>query len=170
MRIRIFVLVLAVAFFVAVASSAIIQKVVTVKARDSVNESLVTVNGIGYDLLEVELNGSGSVRIVNNAYFNFKGRIVNLSVEKDDVKFLVERTGNGIWAFYYDNNSNNLLDNDDIKMGEVKIEQGSSSLDGDIFTVDDEKNLKITMRYEPYVEKGDYVVKFEIIPVYERYS
>jgi len=159
-----------VVFFLAVTSSAIVQKIVTVKAKDKVNKPFVTVDGVNYGIVEVTLNGSGSVKVVNNAYFSFKGKITNLSVEKDNIEFLVRRSGNGIWTFYYDNNSNNLLDSGDIKMGEIKIEQGSSSLDGDIFTVDNEKNLKITMRYEPYVEEGDYTVKFEIIPVYEEYS
>jgi type II secretory pathway component PulJ len=159
--------------FVMVVSSTIVQRVVEVKAEDRVEEPLVLVNGVSIGVVEVKLNnGNGEIKVVNKAPFTFEGKIVNVSVERESVEFLVKmnETKNGIWDFYYDDNSNGLLDKDDIKMGEVKIEQGSSSLDRNKFTVKNEKVLKITMRYKPYVETGNYVVRFEIVPIYERYG
>lgn len=164
------VLLMAMTAILVVVSSTLVQKLANVEIKDVVEERMVQIVGANDGSLSMTLNGSGEFKVVNKAYFTFKGKIVNLSVENDGVNFLVKRTGNGIWSFYYDNNSNTLLDGGDIKMGEVKIEQNSSSLDVDEFTVRNEKVLKITIRYEPYVETGNYSVKFEIVPVYEKYS
>jgi hypothetical protein len=50
--------------------------------------------------------------------------------------------------------------------------QGSSSLEGDAFTVasNSEKKLKISLLFEPYASEGNYEISFEIVAVYETHS
>jgi len=110
--------------------------------------------------------------IRNEGDFSFKGKILNLSVTLNESEFLVERSGNGIWSFYYDKDGDGAISNGDIAIGRVKIIQGSSSLDGDVFTVseNDEKKITVKLEYYPYASNGTYRVYFEIAPVYEERS
>ncbi len=137
---------------------------------------LVKVNGMDC-CIEVQMEDSdsdgfpdfGILRVTNEGDFSFRGRVVDLSVRKGDEVYLTNLTGNGIWYFYSDEDYNGEVTPSDILVGKVKIEQGSSSLERDVFVVsaNGEKELRIRMYYAPYAEEGEYKIEFEIITLYE---
>ncbi len=147
---------------------------VTFKAET--NGSLVSINGeyggVSVALEDSDNDGfcdSGSVLIRNEGDFSFNGRIANLAIRHDLENYLVVPAGNGIWYFYSDVDSNGALSENDIKIGKIKIEQGSSALEGDSFTVasNSEKKLNIKLYFEPYASRGTYEVSFDVLAIYE---
>jgi len=148
---------------------------VTFKAETS--GSLVSINGehggVSISLEDSDNDGfsdSGSVLIRNEGDFSFSGRIANLAVKHGSENYLVSLSGNGIWYFYSDEDSDGAISENDIKIGKIKIEQGSSALEGDSFTVasNGEKELNIRLYFEPYASQGIYEVSFDILAIYEK--
>jgi|Deesub1362A_J573_1020465.scaffolds.fasta_scaffold00534_22 phosphatidate phosphatase APP1 len=157
--------------------ASLINHVVNVKIAGTAEGSLVFVDGqtgkkVSTTLTDSDSDGfadSGQISIQNRADFTFKGKIIDLTVEKDDKTFLSTISGNGIWYFYEDSDLSGNLSDGDILVGKVKIEQGSSNLDGDTFTVaaNSEKELRIHLYFEPYAAEGNYEISFDIIAVYD---
>jgi hypothetical protein len=148
---------------------------VTFKAET--NGSLVYINGergsVSVSLEDSDNDGfsdSGSVLIRNEGDFSFNGRVANLAVRHEDENYLVILAGNGIWYFYSDEDSDGAISENDIKIGKIKIEQGSSALEGDSFTVasNGEKELNIKIYFEPYASQGIYEVSFDVLAIYEK--
>ncbi len=154
----------------------------SVTFRAETNGSLVSINGINGDnsvsvaLEELEDSDNdgfcdkGGVVVRNEGDFSFNGRIANLAIRHESEEYLVVLAGNGIWYFYSDVDSNGELSDSDVKIGKVKIEQGSSALEGDTFTVasNSEKELNIRLYFEPYAPQGTYEVSFDVLAIYDK--
>ncbi len=158
-------------------ASTVLQDIANVEAQMKAEGSLILINGksvpttIDLNFQDSDSDGypdTAEINVRNEGDMTLKAKIVNVNVSLNDHDFLVERTGNGIWSFYEDVDSNGL-DAGDIKIGEVKIYQGSSSLDENVFTVKSnyEKTLKVELKFEPYAAPGNYTVSFSIVSIHE---
>jgi hypothetical protein len=167
-------------FLIAGVAGNVVYSVATVKLSGTSEGSLIKINGLNQNEVVAEFQDTdrdgfadtGEIMIKNEGDFSFKGRIVNLEVRSGIKSFISNLTGNGIWLFYLDSDSNGKISVGDILIGKVKIMQGSSSLEGDAFTVasNSEKKLKISLLFEPYASEGNYEISFEIVAVYETHS
>ena len=167
---------LIIAIYFGVAVGELIYTVGNITFTAQTNGSLVSINGehgsVSVSLQDSDNDGfcdSGSVLVRNDGDFSFKGKIANLEVTHDAEEYIVVLSGNGIWYFYSDEDSSGNLTPSDIKVGKVKIEQGSSALEEDTFTVssDGEKELNVKLYFEPYAEEGSYEISFDILAIYE---
>jgi hypothetical protein len=159
-----------------VAVGELLYLVGNVTLRAETRGSLVSINGeegsISLYLEDSDNDGfsdSTSFVVRNEGDFSFTGRIANLAVRHGSESYLVILMGNGIWYFYSDVDSSGNVSAPDIKIGKVKIEQGSSALEGDSFTVasNGEKVLGVKLYFEPYAPSGSYEVSFDVIAIYE---
>lgn len=169
-------LAIAIVILLGIAVGEVVYLVGNVTMKAETNGSLVTINGregsVSVTLEDSDSDGfcdSGSVLVQNEGDFSFNGRIANLAVRHGTESYLVILEGNGIWYFYSDEDSSGDLSASDIKIGKIKIEQGSSALDGDTFTVasNGEKELNVKFYFEPYAPSGSYEVSFDVLAVYD---
>ena len=166
---------IALALILGIAIGEVVYLVGNVTLTAQTNGSLVSINGgdsASVSLEDTDNDGfcdSGSVVVRNDGDFSFNGRIANLAVTHGSERYIVVLAGNGIWYFYSDEDSSGNLTPSDIRIGKVKIEQGSSALEGDTFTVSSngEKELNVRLYFEPYAEEGSYEISFDVLAIYE---
>lgn len=169
---------IAIAVLFGIAVGEIVYLVGNVTLTAETAGSLVSINGGNEATISLEDSDndgfcdSGSVLVRNEGDFSFNGRIANLEVRHGSESYIVVLAGNGIWYFYSDEDSSGNLTASDIKMGKIRIEQGSSALDGDVFTVasNSQKELNVKLYFEPYAPQGRYEISFDVLAVYERGS